>query len=433
MQTGEVDTTTSFPREDEALEFQTQQHIVAIVWPLWRLRKFLLRSLVSGIILGAIVAFLILPKRYVSTVQFLPPQDSASSLYAMLGSMGQPSSAMSLASDVLGVKTGGAVFVAMLRSRTVEDGVISDLNLRNVYHVKMAVDARRILEANTDVAEDRKSGVVTLNVEDRDPKRAAEIAHRYVEYLNRTITQSTTSAARRERVFLEERLRSVKQDLLDSEKKFSDFASANKTLDVKDQGKAMIEAAATLQGQLIAEESQLKGLQQIYAPDNYRVRSASARIAELRHQLGALSGTADHSSNNTSDALYPSISDLPRLGATWSDLYRDTKIEEAVFEALTKQYELAKVEEAKEIPQVGMLDDAEVPERKSGPPRIVITFCAGIVAFFVAGIYIIAADHWTRMDPTSPLSVVSGRIAVDIRKSQASAQVRKLLGRQTLN
>jgi capsule polysaccharide export protein KpsE/RkpR len=347
--------------------------------------------------------------------------------------MGQSSSAMSLASDVLGVKTSGAVFVAMLRSRTVEDGVINDLNLSNGYHVKKAVDARKILEANTEVAEDRKSGVITLNVEDRDPDRAAEIAHRYVEYLNRTITQSTTSAARRERVFLEERLRSVKQDLHDSEKKFSDFASSNKTLDVKDQGKAMIEAAATLQGQLMAEQSQLKGLQQIYAPDNYRVRSANARIAELKHQMGTLSGTADESSNNTSDSVYPSISDLPRLGVTWSDLYRDTKIEEAVFEALTKQYELAKVEEAKEIPQVGVLDDAEVPERKSGPPRIVITFCTGLVAVFVAGIYIIAADNWARVDPTSPLSVVTGRIAVDVRKSQASARVRRLLNRLTLH
>jgi uncharacterized protein involved in exopolysaccharide biosynthesis len=185
-------------------------------------------------------------------VQLLPPQDSSSSLYAMLGAAGSSGGALNMASDLLGVKTSGAIFLAMLESRTVQDEIVNQFDLRKIYGVRRQADARKQLEENTEISEDRKSGVITLNVKDRDPGRAAAIAHSYVESLNRVITRSTTSTAHRERVFLEERLRAVKQDLENSEKQFSEFSSKNNTLDIKDQGRAMLEGAATVQGQLIA-------------------------------------------------------------------------------------------------------------------------------------------------------------------------------------
>lgn len=407
--------------EDELLELHTQQHIIALLWPLWSKKKLLLRALVVGFILGAVIAFLVIPKRYLSTVQLLPPEDSSSSLYAMLGATAGGGSALNMASDLLGVKTSGAVFVAMLRSRTVEDDVVNEYHLRKVYHVRTQVDARKLLEKNTDISEDRKSGVITLDVEDRDPKRAAAMAHSYVGSLNRVITLSTTSAARRERLFLEERLQAVKQDLESSEKQFSEFASKSNTLDIKDQGRAMIEGAAALQGELIAEESQLRGLQQIYAPDNVRVRSANARIAELKHQLSNLAGTSGSASADpaaASDSLYPSIRSLPLLGKTWADLYRQTKIQEAIFETLTKQYELAKVQEAKELPSVGVLDDAEVPEKKASPPRLVITLCGGLIAVLFCALYIIAGDVWSRVDPASPSRMFVATISHEVASSR---------------
>ena len=391
--------------EDELLELNTQQHFVALLWPLWSRKKLLACSFVVGFTLAAVIAFLLIPKRYVSTVQLLPPQDSSSSLYAMIGAAGGGGGALNMASDLLGVKTTGAVFVAMLRSRTVEDDIVNQFQLRKFYHVQTQVDARKLLEDNSDISEDRKSGVITLNIQDRDPKRAAAMAHSYVESLNHVITRSTTSVARRERVFLEERLQAVKQDLEISEKQFSEFASKHNALDIKDQGRAMIEGAATLQGELIAEESQLRGLQEIYAPDNVRIRSANARIAELKRQLSNLAGTSGSTSGDPdagSDVLYPSIRNLPLLGVTWADLYRQTKIQEAIFETLTKQYELAKVQEAKEIPSVGVLDDAEVPEKKASPPRVVITFCGGLIALLFCAFYIIGVDVWNRVDPASP-------------------------------
>src|SRR4029077_19653737 len=167
-------------------------------------------------------------------------------------------------------------------------------------------------------------------------------------------------------------------------KDFSQFASKNTAIDVKEQGKAMVEAAALLQGQLIAAQSQYEGLREIYTDNNVRVRSVKARIDELQRQLQKLGGKGESAtsvSDLPADSLYPSIRKLPLLGVKYADLYRRTKIQEAVLETLTKEYELAKVQEAKEIPTVKVLDVANVPDKKSFPPRMSIIFLGTALAF----------------------------------------------------
>src|SRR5262249_41051548 len=153
------------------------------------------------------------------------------------------------------------------------------------------------------------------------------------------------------------------------------FASKNTTLDIKEQAKAEVETGAVLQGQLIAAESELQGLKQIYTENNVRVRSAQARIAELRQQLEKFGGTdasLDTDSSGSSQNLYPSIRKLPLLGVTWADLYRQVKIQETIYELLNQQYELTRIQEAKEIPTIRIIDPANFPEKKSWPPRLLI-------------------------------------------------------------
>src|SRR5207302_7098983 len=138
-----------------------------------------------------------------------------------------------------------------------------------------------------------------------------------------------------------------------------------------------------------ADESELAGLRQIYSDNNVRVRSVRARIAELKHQLEKIGGKGE-GSDEQQTSLYPSIRKLPLLGVPYADLYRRTRVQEAVFETLTQEYELAKVAEAKEIPSVRVLDAADVPEHKSFPPRLAIIFlgtfvcCAGDKLFVLA-------------------------------------------------
>ena len=215
-------------------------------------------------------------------------------------------------------------------------------------------------------------------------------------------------------MFLETRLAQVKQDLESAEKNFSEFASKNTAIDIQAQGKAMIEAAGTLEGQLIAAETERQGLKQIYTDDNVRVRAAQARVEELQRQLQRIGGKFDASTDPGPQAdkadnstMYPSIRQLPLLGVSYADLYRATKVQETIFETLTREYELAKVEEAKEIPSVKMIDPPDVPERKSFPPRFEIIMIGTAMAIFTAVLWAFADEIWKKTDPQDPQKVLA--------------------------
>jgi capsule polysaccharide export protein KpsE/RkpR len=208
-------------------------------------------------------------------------------------------------------------------------------------------------------------------------------------------------------------LQSVNQDLEAAEKDFSQFASKNTAIDIKEQGKAMVDAAAVLQGQLIGARSELEGLRQIYADTNVRVRSSQARVGELENQLKKVGGQGDTGSlQNASqgDSLYPSIRKLPLLGVTYADLYRKTKVQEAVFETLTQEYEMAKVQEAKEIPSVKVLDPPDLPDKKSFPPRTVIVLLGALVAFAGGVTWVFGRAAWEAGDPADPGKVLAQEI-----------------------
>jgi uncharacterized protein involved in exopolysaccharide biosynthesis len=370
-------------------------------WILWSRRRFLWRWTLRGLLASTLLAFLI-PKRYESTARIIPSDNQSSGPMAMLASMGGKSSALGmLANDFLSVKDPGGNFVGILESDTILNRLIDRFDLRKVYWDHYMYDARKDLKHFTDISLDHKTGIITIAVTDRNPERAAALGRAYVEELDRMTAQLSTSSARRERIFIEGRLTTVKQNLEDAANEFSQYASKNTTIDVPAQTKAMVEAAATLQGQLIAAQSELEGLEQIYTPNNVRVRSLQARIAELKRQMIKMGGNSEAPSTDEtqSDAIYPPIRQLPLLGVRWADLYRETKIQETVYEMLTQQYEMAKIQEAKEIPTVKVLDEAAVPEKKASPPRLIIMIVGSLFAFALASAWILSNARWEQMDP----------------------------------
>ncbi len=374
-------------------------------------RRLLFTLVIAGLLLSLALAFLI-PVRYESVTRLMPPDQSTGMNAAMLGALTAKAgdSVGALASDLFGMHTTGATLVGILTSRTVQDDLINRFDLRRVYGKKDYEDARKVLARRTDISEDRKSGIITIKVEDGNRDRAALLARGYLDELNGRVSQLTTSSARRERIFLEGRLSSIKQQLDASTLELSRFSSKTKTFDPQVEGKAMLEAGSTLQGQLIAAESELKGMEQIYGPENSRVRATAARVAELRSKLGALSGYSSTGSAGNgeggSGALYPSLQQLPILDNTYYGLARQAKINETVYEVLTKQYELAKVEEAKEIPTIKVLDEPLVPERKTWPPRLLIVILGTIVAFCLAITWIVGRDSWEALDSRHIYKVV---------------------------
>jgi capsule polysaccharide export protein KpsE/RkpR len=373
---------------------------------LWAHRALLFRVAVYALAASTLVAFLI-PARYESTARLMPPENQSGSgglamaAAAMSGSAGGLGGLGGIASDFLGLKSTSDVFVGILTSRTVQDKLIQQFDLKKLYWDRRMEDARKDLADHTSIAVDRKSQIISITVTDKNPQRAAAMGQAYVEELNRLAAELSTSSARRERIFLEGRLQAVSQDLEAAEKDFSQFASKNTAIDVKEQGKAMVEAAAMLQGQLIAAQAQYEGLREIYTDNNPRVRTVKARIDELQRQLEKLGGkneSATTVSSQSGDSMYPSIRKLPLLGVAYADLYRRTKIQEAVLETLTKEYEMAKVQEVKEIPTVKVLDNAHVPDKKSYPPRPLIMFLGTIMALAVAASWIFGKTRWDETD-----------------------------------
>jgi capsule polysaccharide export protein KpsE/RkpR len=384
---------------------------------LWQERRFLSRSAVIGLALSTLLAFLV-PVRYTSTTRLMPPDQAGAGMASMLAALGKAGGELgALGTDLFGVRTSSDLFVGVVHSRTVQDRLVDKFDLRKVYGVRHWDNARKMLESRTDVTSDRKSGIITLAVSDHSPQRAADMAREYVASLDRVVVTLNISSAHKERTFLEQRLGQVQQDLEAAEKDFGDFASKNTAIDVKEQGKAMIGAAAEVEGQLIAAQTELEGLRQIYTSNNVRVRALQARIDELRHQFQKLGGKAETYGETvpSTDDQYPSIRQLPILGVTYADLFRRAKVQEVIFETLTKQYEMAKVEEARETPSVKVLDEGEVPEGKSYPPRLIWMFL-GTFMFLIAGaVWLVAYERWRGIDPQHPGKILAGEVLHTVR------------------
>jgi capsule polysaccharide export protein KpsE/RkpR len=382
----------------------------------WSQRSFLFRVTLYSAVIATVIAFLI-PNRYTSVVRLMPPDSSSSSGLASVAAAltGRSGSAGEMAGDLLGIKSTSDSFVGILSSRTAQDQLIQQFDLQRLYHDRRMEDTRKDLADHTDFDVDRKSQIVTIQVTDKNAKRAAAMAQAYVDQLNRLVAQLSTSSARRERIFLEERLAEVNRDLESAEKEFSQFASKNTAIDVPAQARAMVESVAVLQGQLIAAQSEVKGLKQIYADNNVRLRSAEARVAELQGQLNRLGGQDLTSESTGGNEFLPSIRKLPLLGVPYADLYRSTKVQEAVFETLTQQYEIAKVQEAKEIPTVKVLDPPNIPDKRSFPPHLLIAVLGTFFGFWGGVSWIFASAIWQHTDSADPRKIFAREVVSTIR------------------
>jgi capsule polysaccharide export protein KpsE/RkpR len=373
---------------------------------IWDNRHLVLRAAGVTFVLSILVA-LLLPKQYESGARIMPPEQGGNGA-AMLAALVGKSSASGLAGlagSLIGAKNNSALLVALLHSGTISGHLIDKFDLQRVYHKRYRDSTARRLAHLTTITEDPKNGVITIVVTDEDRERAKDLAQAYLDELNGLVARVNTSSAHREREFIEQRLRAVQEELQRAQLELSDFSSKNTTIDLKEQTRATVDAGAKLEGQLIAGESELSSLRQIYGDQNVRVRAAEARDAILRRELQRAN---DQNSPGTEgenlDAThpYPALRELPRLGVRWANLYRSVRIHETVFDLLSEEYETARIDEAKSIPTVGIIDFPTLPERKSGPHRLLIVLIATALSIFLASIYLLARRFWTELDDLDP-------------------------------
>jgi capsule polysaccharide export protein KpsE/RkpR len=255
--------------------------------------------------------------------------------------------------------------------------------------------------------------------------RARDLAQAYLDELNQLVTRTSTSSAHRERVFIEGRLHSVSADLERAQLDLSEFSSRNSTIDIKEQTHAMVDAGARVQGELLVAQSGLESLRQIYGDGNVRVHETEARIAILQRELEKMTGSSapliPGAASAKSDVeekgeLYPPLRQLPRLAVPYADLYRRVRVQETVYELLTQQYEMARIDEAKDVPVVSVIDSPGVPEKKSFPPRLLLTLALTFFVFAATAALILIRDYWSRIDPGNPGKMFAAEVLLAVRK-----------------
>lgn len=400
---------------------------------LWGHRRLLFRVTAISLLLSVTLSFFVIPKRYTSITSIMPPDSGSASsmLMSALAGKGGLGVLGGLAASLLHDHNSAALYISLLESGTVADRLINRFDLRKVYHKRYYVDAAKHLAHETNITDDKKSGVITVKVEDTDPVRARDLAQAYLDELNKLVNLTSTSSARQERIFVEQRLRSVQDDLEIAQIALSDFSSRNTTVDITAQTRAMVDVGARLEGEIVAERSGLESMRQAYSDDNIRVREAEARIGVLQRELNKLAGSstpvapASASSAQPAGELYPPLRQLPRLAVRYADLYRRVKVQEAVFELLTQQYEMSRIEEAKDIPVVRVIDPPGIPEKKSFPHRVILSAVLTLLAFCATSAFLLLREGWANVDHSDPRKRLADAITGSLRRRKPLALVAK--------
>ncbi len=333
--------------------------------------KRMILFLTTGAFAASILVSLLLPVRYTADTLLVPSQlDQTLTITP-------PSGLSNLAGSVLGKPTPSDLYAGMLESKSVKDPVIDRFKLMELYGTKYRVDAYKKLNKTLTVEASKKSGIITLSVEDEDPKRAADIANAFTEELMNLLISLNTSGAGLGRKFLEERLVRVKSDMLKAAEALKNFSMKNKTIDMPAQTKATIEGIARLQAQLAAQEVQLATLRSYQTDSNQEVISVKSSIAGIKSQVSRMEG-------NDGGSSILGAGKVPVLGEEYARLMREYKIQENLFDLLMKNYEMAKMNEAKNFSAIQIIQKARTPDKKSKPERTFIVLISTVAAFLLS-------------------------------------------------
>jgi capsule polysaccharide export protein KpsE/RkpR len=286
--------------------------------------------------------------------------------------------------------------------------MINDFGLMQEYKEKRISDARKELERRTTAVAGTKDGLIRLTVEDHDPKRAAELANGYVDEFRKLSASLAITEAARRRLFFEQQLQEAKDKLSTAEDALTKTQQTTGVLQIDSQAKALIESAAVLRGQVEAKQVQIEGLRSFATEDNPRLLLAKQELAALQSELSRVAGSKQDAGSD----INLSKGRVTQSGMEYLRRYRDVKYQETVFELLAKEFEVAKLDEAREGSIVQVVDAAVVPDRKASPHRLWIISGATVLAFFVAIVW-----TWLRNRLSYSLNLPENRQRVHIIKS----------------
>ena len=340
------------------------------------------KILLVPILAGGIVAgySLQLPEIFEAQTTLLPPeQQKNSSAMMMLNQLGPMAG---LAGDALGVKSSGELYVSMLMSRRIGDQLIERFDLVTVFEdAKTTNDVRKALAGAMTVSLGRKDGIITISVEDRDPQRAADMANACVEELDKLTHEFALSEASQRRLFLEKQLTEAKEGLQKAEVAMKSSQEKSGLIQLDEQGRAIIEAIANLRAQISFKEVALGSLRLSATEKNPAVQRSLSELDQMRRQLAQFESS--NPTNKLSGSILMNTSKVPEAGLEYLRRMRDLKYFETIHGLLKSQFEMAKVDEARDAPLIQVLDRAIPPEKRSRPKRTQMVLMAGIATGFL--------------------------------------------------
>jgi len=350
-------------------------------------RKLILWVSVTFAIVAAVVA-LLLPQYFTATAKILPPQQEQSVAASMLGQLG-PLLSMAGGKD-LGLRNPNDLYVGMLRSRSVADHLIDRFSLLKDYHKKFRVDARRELSSRTDIVAGR-DGIISVSVEDRDPSKAADLANAYIQELeNLTRTLAVTDAAK-QRLFFEREVREANEQLATAEDELKKTQEATGIIQLDSQSKVLLQGYADLRAQVAAKEVEVESMRSFAAEHNPDLLRKEQELQALRAQLERF----EHGKPGKSfDGV--GLGSVPGSGLEYVRALREVKYRETLLELLTKQYEIAKIDESKDASIIQVLDQAIAPEKRSWPPRGALVIASTVLGFLLAITFVFLSDSFAR-------------------------------------
>jgi len=367
------------PSRTDLSRTETEVSLLDIVVLLLERKRFIVRFTLGAAVL-AIVVSLLLPVQYEAKTVLLPPAQNSSVGSALMGQLGNLGALASLAGGSLGIKNPADMYVSLLTSRTVEDAMIQRFGLMTEYHQKRMSDTRKEFERRTTAVAGTKDGLIRLSVEDHDAKRAAELANGYVEEFRKLSASLAITEAARRRLFFEQQVQQSKDKLTEAEEAMTKTEQSTGVLQIDSQARSLIESAAVLRAQVVAKEVQIEGMRSFATDDNPNVVLAKQELAALQSQLDHLAG----SQHDTGSDINLSKGRVTQSGMEYLRRFRDLKYQETVFELLAKEFEVAKLDEAREGSIIQVVDAAVPPDRNSSPHRALIVIGATIFAFFIA-------------------------------------------------
>jgi uncharacterized protein involved in exopolysaccharide biosynthesis len=351
-------------------------------------KKKLIAGITFGISVVALIVSLILPPIYRAEIKILPPQPSSTSMASQL--LSQLGGGMAtLATSAIGIKNPNDMYIGMLKSRTVYDRIVDGFGLMKVYDVQYREDARKKLDKSVG-AKGGKDGIITVTVEDKDPKRAAEMANALVEELKQLSKGLAVTEAAQRRLFFEEQLTDVKMSLIKAEEGIKGFQEKTGVLKIDDQARAVIAGIASLRAQIAAKEVQQKVIRTYATAQNPDLQRIEEEARGLQAELQKLEtkGGIGH------DPLM-STGRMPSVGTDYMRKLRDVKYNETLYELLAKQYEMAKLDEARDAVVFQVIDKAVAPEKRVKPKRTIIVFLA-ILGGFLFSILLVLVNEYVR-------------------------------------